>query len=173
MDLAVVWTHTLIISRACEATGLPTAPSHLHYFHCFHFFYKSIFAIVIRRVVHLIESRWPKLVNNLEVCVPKLILNKMRHHFPNWRYREKTNFFWSHCSRKSGNVVDICATMKHSYCDNITITIWLLLCLAFFFIDGHWYRFSIFRIEWGGIVQCADNNWIMHKNYHWRLLHQT
>ena len=43
----------------------------------------------------------------VEVCVPELVSNETRqdetgHHFPNWRYREKTTFFWSRCSRKSG-----------------------------------------------------------------------
>ena len=43
----------------------------------------------------------------LEVCVPEFVLNETRqdeigHHFPNWRYGEKTTFFWSHCLRKSG-----------------------------------------------------------------------
>ena len=42
----------------------------------------------------------------LEVCVPELVLDETRqeetgHHFPNWWYREKTNLFWSRCSRKS------------------------------------------------------------------------
>ena len=37
-----------------------------------------------------------------EVCVPELILNETRQdetgpHFPNWRYQDKTTFFWSRC----------------------------------------------------------------------------
>ena len=43
----------------------------------------------------------------LEVCVPELFLNETRRdetgtHFPNWRYRDETNFFWSRHSRKFG-----------------------------------------------------------------------
>ena len=43
----------------------------------------------------------------LEVCIPKLVLNKTRQdetggQFTNWQDREKTNFFWSRSSRKSG-----------------------------------------------------------------------
>ena len=44
---------------------------------------------------------------DLEVCVPKLVLNQIRQdetggHFPKWRDRDNTTVFWSHCSEKSG-----------------------------------------------------------------------
>ena len=54
----------------------------------------------------------------LEVCVPELVLNETRqdetgHHFLNWRYWEKTTFFWSRCTRKSGKIREInCAKAK-------------------------------------------------------------
>ena len=44
-------------------------------------------------------------VSCVEVCVPELVLNETRQdetgtHFPNWRYRDETNVFWSRHSRK-------------------------------------------------------------------------
>ena len=43
--------------------------------------------------------------NKLEVCLPELVLNETRPdqtgtHFLNWRYWDKTTFFWSPHSRK-------------------------------------------------------------------------
>ena len=44
----------------------------------------------------------------LEVCIPKLFFETRQDqtggHFLNWRYQDKTNVFWSRCSRKSGKI---------------------------------------------------------------------
>ena len=50
-------------------------------------------------------------ITKLEVCVPELVWNETRqdrtgNHFSNWRYRDKTNFFWSSCLGKFRKIRD-------------------------------------------------------------------